>query len=128
MPSTVTESPDQLTVQVLCYGSCHESPSVHDISIGAQHPGKKSGILFPSCWSHKPWFSGCHTRIDWSRLDHCGRLLLLLLLLLIIVQVCAANITSLKEGKCPTAKFVLHFSLFQMVQSICAPLFSQCLK
>lgn len=57
-----------------------------------------------------------------SSLDHCG--CLLLLLLLVMVQVCATNITSLKEDKSPTSRFVFHLALLCMVQSMCATLCS----
>lgn len=52
----------------------------------------------------------------------------LLALGLEIVQFCATNMTFLGAGKCLTSKFVFHFVLFHMVQSIFALLCSQGLK
>lgn len=123
-PGTVTQSPDHIKVLALCYSTCSESPSVVDICIGAQQPGKEAVVLFPSCWTHKPWFPGCHIRINQSGLALCSHLLLLLLLP--IVQFYASNNISLNKGENPTSKFVFHFAIFHKVQSICAALCSQC--
>ena len=71
------------------------------------------------------WLS--HTRTNWSRLDHCD-CPLLLWPPLVTIQFYATDVTSSEEEKLPTPTFVFNFVLFHVVQNICAPLCSRCLK
>lgn len=74
-PGTITELSDHLKVLALCYWY---TVLIWCWGCWYRYWDQTGKLLSSSLgWTYKLWFLGCHTKINWFGLDHCGCLQLL---------------------------------------------------